>query len=193
MEINELLENSKITDIRWARGYFFIPDWIIVYLERGSEKYSIEAEINFRILSNDKKIFCFEDRHVDNNYNEMDPTLYYSLRDNVDCSLLSKELENAKKIIINKTVQEIIVESYGDVNIILSDNTVLQCINDFNFGDKGDLCVFHLLKEGELIPKIILGSTRMIPKLTSLYKIYSSNNGTIIENNLYLLDSDTYD
>ncbi len=183
MELDEFLIGATIKDFRWARGYRFIPDWVIVTFEKENIVYSFEAEIDFRIINNNKRIFCFGDMGINRKYAKLSTRKYNSLKDDISCTLMQEDIELTCKAILNKKIKKVIVKKYGDVIIYLSSNLFMQCINNQNIND--DKCVFRLYR---IVEENDDSDSSLIDKsIHYYYEIQNNKNETIFVNSLDLI------
>ncbi len=184
MELSDLLVGATITDFRWARGFRFIPDWVIVSFEKKGIEYSFEAEIDFRIVNNGERIFCFGDMGINRKYNTLSMRKYRALKDDISCTLMSEDIELACNAVLNKKIKKVIVKKYGDVFIYLSSNLFMHCINNQNINS--DKCVFRLYRiiEDKISNETINIEGSLDDEQIYYYEIYNDKNSTIIVNNL---------
>lgn len=70
-EINDLLIDKTITDIRFIRGLGIVPARFEIEIKDDDSNYIIEAEVNLRFIYNGQMIMCFEDLFLDEKFEEI--------------------------------------------------------------------------------------------------------------------------
>lgn len=174
------LIDSKIIDLRLIRGLGIIPSRFELEILKGNIIYIIETEINFRIIYKNSLLVCFDDLFLDNNYKEISLKKYRTQED-IEKTLLFKNLNSATNKIINKKIKNILIKKYGDVEIILSNFCKIQIINDTHLFDSSILRLITKEKKKSFTSKN--GSTYLIPD--TLFEIKNGNYGEIITNNCF--------
>ncbi len=146
--IINLLKSAKIIDFNYfynvgksGRGCYCLFQIVV---SKDEVKYVIEAENDFRIIQNDKRLLCWDDLFLDKNYELLYD--YDNRLKDFSYTLLSDEINYCKKRLVNKNIKKIIFTPYGDVDIAVGNKIILQFIDNIN---RHYFSIFRIVKYDE--------------------------------------------
>jgi hypothetical protein len=125
------LKGLPITSISFVRGYGIIDHYFALVFEKELTKYEFEIETNFRVRNKEKILLVFNDLYLDQKGKELSVRRYRS-QQNIEKTLLSKELTFVNEIVQGSAVSNINVFRYGDIIISLDSDIWLEITNDLH-------------------------------------------------------------
>jgi beta-galactosidase/beta-glucuronidase len=128
------LKGVPITAVSFIRGYGIIEHYFKLIFENESTKYEFEIETNFRIRNNEKILLVFNDLYIDQMGKELSVRRYRS-QQNIEKTLLFKELNFVNEMVKGSLVSDINVFSYGDIIISLDSDVWIEITNDTHLED----------------------------------------------------------
>ncbi len=147
-----------------------MPARFEVYILNDSGKYVIECETNFRVVMNNKNILCFNDIYLKNDYNEFTDEEFQSQKD-IELSLLYKNLMNIKDLIVNTKITDCKISLCNDIELITSNNLIIQFINDVH----GNLCSSFRILSLENKRNVNVSNEKVFSLPETVYEIKNDN------------------
>lgn len=178
MEINEFLSNAKVVDLRFVRGLQIVPARFEIDVDCNGNIYTLEAEVNFRVLYKNKMLVCFQDLFLEKNYTEMSIKKYRSQK-NIEKTLLYNNIQTVMRKIINRRIRKVHFFPYGDVIVYISRQSQLHFINDTH---ENDSCVFRIVSKSEFQTFEADGGSFALNKL--LFEVKNINGEIVTVNEL---------
>ncbi|MCF0108224.1 MAG: hypothetical protein HUJ59_04430 [Bacilli bacterium] len=132
-QISNILLGNKIKNIEFSRGLGIIPSKFIIQFVNPCE-YCLEIESNFRIISNERIICCFEDLYLTKN-KKLITEQKFSRQKHIESTFLSSSLDKANIICSGKKIINCDITSFGDLYIYLENQSFIHAINDNQYID----------------------------------------------------------
>jgi len=125
----EIIQNSKLKEIKFERGLGLIDPMFILYFEKDTAEIILEVYSNFRIRTNNEVLLAFNDLYLDTTRKEISIRRFRQQKD-IEKTYLSKSLAFVNKKLNNSIVYKTVNKRYGDLILYCKNKITIEIQND---------------------------------------------------------------